>query len=48
VAFTLGAATGAAGFAWWGLFALAVPAVLCFLLAAHFSRQYKQAHKRAR
>ncbi len=38
VAFTLGAAAGAGGFAWIGLDALLVPAALCVLLAAHFAR----------
>ncbi len=39
LAFTAGAASGAAGFAWAGMESLAVPALLCLLLAAHFSRQ---------
>jgi len=37
VAFTLGAASGAAGYAFAGLGALAVPAFLCVLLAARYA-----------
>jgi len=39
--FTLGAAGGAAGYAWLGLNALALPGCFCLLLAAHFSRQFR-------
>ncbi len=40
--FTLGAASGAAGFVWLGLNALAIPGVLCLLLAAHFAVQFRR------
>lgn len=42
LAFTLGAACGAAGYAWTGLASLALPAALCFVLALRFGRRAEQ------